>query len=90
MAVGDQVQHRMVTDAAWDAYKWAKFHFQQDWISTAQHSTRRFRNKMADLRELVAAGLKEAAERADAGKAALWQAEKELGDSAAPFINGVD
>ena len=31
-----------------------------------------------------------ALEQADAAKAALWQAEKELGDSAAPFINVVD
>ena len=90
VAAGDRVQHRVVTDAAWEAYEWAKFHFQQDWISTSQHNTRRFRNKIADLRELVSAGLEEAAARADVDKAALWQAEKELGDSAAPFINGVD
>lgn len=88
--VVDRVQHHVATDAGWEAYEWAKSRFQTDWISAARHDTQRFRNKIADLRDLVTAGLAEATARADAAKVALWEAELELGRSASPFITSVD
>lgn len=88
--VVDRVQHHVATDAGWEAYEWAKSRFQTDWISAARHDTQRFRNKIADLRDLVTAGLAEATARADSAKVALWEDELELGRSASPFITCAD